>query len=487
VVEFALTSPAGGGFCLARTQSGREVLFDFFTQTPQRKRKGGELDFYPVTVQFGGGVEQEFHVGLGSMAVPGSIAGAFHIHRRLGRLPLAVVAEPALQYAKQGVPLDAFQHYCLTILQPILLASAELQSLFAPQGRLLQEGETVTMPHLAATLDYLVQEGPQAFYEGAIAQQLVADCDTKGGHLTHQDLADYRVIERQPLRSLYRGRTLLTNPPPSSGGTLIAFSLKLLEPLQLREIGYGTQAHLNLLAKVMRLTNVARNRAFDTNVYDSNVGETFLATDHLDTYARQLRPTANKWGSTTHFSVVDGEGNAASITASNGEGSAYTIPGTGVMVNNMLGEDDLNPQGFHQWPENVRISSMMAPSMMLDGDRVEIVLGSGGSKRIRTAIVQAISNMVDFDMPVTTAVRNPRLHWEDGTLNIEPGFAPPDIDDLTQLADIDGSNESARGQRLVRWQQQNMFFGGVHTLMTTADGRLDGAGDRRRNGVVLWA
>ncbi|MEM9980683.1 MAG: gamma-glutamyltransferase, partial [Cyanobacteria bacterium P01_D01_bin.2] len=184
---------------------------------------------------------------------------------------------------------------------------------------------------------------------------------------------------------------------------------------------------------------------------------------------------ANKLGSTTHLSVIDSDGNAASVTTSNGEGSSYVIPGTNIMVNNMLGEEDLNPHGFHQWLPNQRMSSMMAPTMVLRDGRPDLVLGSGGSNRIRTAILQVISNLVDFAMPLDTAVAAPRIHWENDVFHLEPGF------DQAALVPIIVSAKP------VWWQTQNMFFGGVHAVGLDRDGTLHGAGDARRRGAVAVA
>ena len=142
------------------------------------------------------------------------------------------------------------------------------------------------------------------------------------------------------------------------------------------------------------------------------------------------------------------------------------------MVNNMLGEADLNPRGFHQWPENTRISSMMAPTMILKNNQPEIVLGSGGSNRIRTAILQVISNILDFKMDVDSAVNSPRVHWENNLFNIEPGFSEAEIQKIL----LPSTNQ------LILWKQKNMFFGGVHTVMKS-EGLIEGAGDRRRSGV----
>lgn len=482
VAEPLLTSVAGGGFLLAHTQDDRNILFDFFTQTPRHKKERDAIDFYPVDVNFGS-VIQQFHVGLGSMAVPGTIGGLFQVHAKLGRLPRSVVTEPAIHYAKTGIEVSDFQAYCFKILSPILLASAEAQRIYAPTGTVPKTGDRIAFPDLADTLTYLAEEGARGFYEGDIAHQLAKDCRERGGYITLEDLAQYQVIERKPLMIAYRDNAFLTNPPPSSGGALIAFALALLAQVDLNQVAFGSVEHIRILADVMRLTNHARADGYDARLYEPNVADRFLSREHLAQYTARLSAldpvsvnhAVNKWGSTTHVSTIDSEGNAASVTTSNGEGSSYVIPGTGIMVNNMLGEADLHPGGFHQWQENVRISSMMAPTMILDAHhRPEIVLGSGGSNRIRTAILQVISNLLDFKMPVEQAVSSPRVHWEQGTFNLEPGFDNLEID-RTQFP---------FNEQLEQWAEHNMFFGGVHAVTRYATGELAGAGDSRRDGAI---
>ena len=486
VVEPTLTSPGGGGFLLAHPQTGHDILFDFFTQTPRQKRPSQEVDFYPVEVNFGD-VSQEFHIGLGSMAVPGAIAGLFQVHQRLGKLPIAVVAAPAIDYARNGIEMSAFQAYCFQILTPILTANAATQQIYTDNGNLLEAGMRLVMPELAETLSYLVAEGSRGFYQGEIAQRLVKDCQEQGGYLTMADLAAYQVIERSPLVTQYRGKTVLTNPPPSAGGTLIAFALGLLSKVDLTALSFGSIEHLQLMAKVMQLTNLARRDGYDSRLYDANVAAQFLASDRLTEYGNELPaivrpalaqldaatdPGTNKWGSTTHISAIDRDGNAASVTTTNGEGSSYVIPGTGIMVNNMLGEADLHPNGFHQWQPNVRISSMMSPTLVLNDRHPELVLGSGGSNRIRTAILQVMCNWADFGMSIDAAVNAPRMHWEAGVFNVEPGFGNLVIDRMA--FPFDGQIEL--------WGRQNLFFGGVHAVTRGAE--LEGAGDRRREGIV---
>ncbi|MBE9124887.1 MULTISPECIES: gamma-glutamyltransferase [unclassified Coleofasciculus] len=474
VTEPGLTSAAGGGFLLAHTQANQNILFDFFTQTPCQKRNRQGIDFYPVSVNFGNAV-QEFHIGLGSMAVPGNLAGVFHVHNRLGKLPLPIVAEPAIHYAKQGILLNKFQYYSLrTVLEPIIMAHKDGKLVFALTGEPINPGGMLMMSEFADTLAYLTKNGVREFYEGEIARQLVQDCQQLGGYLTVEDLKNYQVIEREPLTIDYRGNTLLTNPPPSSGGTLIACALKLLSQVDMEKLGFGSVRHLEILYQVMKLTNVARKDGYDAYLYQENIADKFLADEHLAQYNQQLTQTMNKWGSTTHISVIDGDGNAASVTTSNGEGSGYVIPGTGIMVNNMLGEEDLNPHGFHQWQENVRISSMMSPTIVLKNNQPEIVLGSGGSNRIRTAILQVISNILDFKLSVNEAVDSPRTHGENSVFHVEPGLSVEDVNQITLSAN----------HQLVRWQEKNLFFGGVHTVMKIPDGSVIGAGDRRRDGTV---
>ncbi|MEA5447015.1 gamma-glutamyltransferase [Leptolyngbya sp. CCNP1308] len=476
VVESSLTSLAGGGFLLAHTAAGENRLFDFFCQTPRSKEIGRSPDFYPIHANFGD-TTQEFHIGLGSMAVPGAIAGLLHVHQKLGRLPLEQVVAPAQHWATQGFEVDAFRAYSFEILAPILTATAAARAIYAPQGDLLTQGDRLYLPDFAAFLDDLVRQGADLFYRGDLAHAIAQDCQAHGGYLTLEDLKTYQVVEREPLAVPYGSATLITNPPPSSGGTLIAFALHLLAQVSPALTDHSSPRHVAVLRAVMGLTNSARQKGYDDHLYRSDIAKEFLGSTHLAPYLAELQASlsqgGNKWGSTTHISVVDGEGNAASLTTSNGEGSAYIIPGTGIMMNNMLGEEDLSPQGFHQWPPNQRMSSMMAPTIVLKDGKPHVVLGSGGSNRIRTAILQVVSNVLDFGMDIETAVNAPRLHWERGALHLEPGYEQAAI-----------AAQGITGDDVCTWwQARNMFFGGVHAVAVGSDGTLSSVGDSRRGGA----
>jgi gamma-glutamyltranspeptidase/glutathione hydrolase len=447
VTESVLTSLAGGGFLLAHTADGENRLFDFFCQTPQVKTVNGALDFYPIEANFGDAV-QEFHIGLAAMATPGVLKGLLEVHQRLGRLPLATVLAPARHWALQGTTVDPFRAYCFQLLAPILLATPESRAIYAPGGDLLTQGDCFYLMDFAGVLDDLVEVGADLLYEGRLAEQLIADSAQRGGYLRWADLKAYQVIERCPLAVPYHDVTLLTNPPPSSGGALIGFALKLLADARLNNVPHGSPGHVGILREVMKLTNLARQDGYDSHLYRADIAATFLGDDHSIPYQQQLHTVLNKWGSTTHISALDGEGNAVSMTTSNGEGSAYVIPGSGIMINNMLGEEDLNPHGFHQWQPNQRISSMMAPTIVLQDGHPRLVLGSGGSNRIRTAILQVMSNVVDFGMDITTAVQAPRLHWERHHFHLEPGY------DRSQLE----AHGIGADDHCTWWQTTNMFL-----------------------------
>jgi gamma-glutamyltranspeptidase/glutathione hydrolase len=276
--------------------------------------------------------------------------------------------------------------------------------------------------------------------------------------LTQEDLAGYRVVERAPLALAYRGRRVLTNPPPALGGSLSGFMLRLLAEAAPRPPDWGSPAHLRCLSAVMLEVESMRERSPSV--------EAAQPPDVVTACGSRVRRST---GGTTHISVADADGNAASMTLSNGEGSGYIAPGTGIMLNNMLGEDDLHPDGFHASPAGLRVASMMAPSIVLDGDRVELIVGSGGSKRIRTALLQVISAVIDHEMHVRAAVEAPRLHWDGACIQAEPGFA---ADALASLE---------RTWRVNRWSERNLYFGGVQAV----DPGGEGAGDPRRGGHAL--
>ena len=472
--EPVLSSPGGGGFLLAKPQDRAPTLIDFFAQTPRAKKPREALDFRSIHAQFGTTV-QEFHIGLGSIATPGMVAGLFDIHERYGSLPMARLAEPAIELARVGHGIDALQSHILEVAESIMMATPETREIYESTerpGKPLQPGEQHCVPDLADFLDELVREGPDLFYQGEVAKQIVA-CEPAGGILTQDDLRLYQVVERQPLEVKLGDVTFYSNPAPSSGGTLIGFSLSLAQRSKQDIHGHGSADWLRLLAMIMQTTNdVRRTSGFAQDQSDAIAGELFDEA-FLNRFVADIRTRAQKVGGTTHISIADEHGNMASTTVSNGEGCGYIVPGTGFMLNNMLGEEDINPRGFFEWDPDARITSMMAPSLLDWGNGRRCVLGSGGSNRIRTALVQVIANLVWFGMGVREAVSDPRIHYENGALNIEAGFSERALHVL----------KHAYPDHTL-WPDRDFYFGGVHVAQSGPDA-CEGAADERRAGVVV--
>jgi len=474
--EPVLTSFGGGGFLLALPADGPARVFDFFVHTPRERRDPGGLDFHPVTVDFGA-VQQVFNVGLGSIATPGVVKGLFRIHRDLGRMPMREIVAPAIDCARNGVTLNALQAYIFRIVEPIYTWSSEARAIFgspAERDRMVGEGELLRQSELADLLEVLAIEGDDLFYRGEVAGSIVEQCAGGGGCLTRDDLERYRVELREPLEVDYGGVRVLTNPPPSSGGILIAFALRLLDRVdELRGAGFGSRDHLRRVALALEATAQAR---IDAHIDESTAhpdAVQLLDETLLERYRAQVREGARASRGTTHISVIDRRGNVAALTASNGEGCGHIVPSTGIMLNNMLGEDDLNPHGFHRWQPNQRMTSMMSPSILRWPAGRIVATGSGGSKRIRTALLQVMINLIDHRMPIEPAVESPRIFFEDGKLSIEGGFPRGEIEQLLE--------DYPRHQL---WDDLNLYFGGAHSVERDAAG-FHGAGDPRRGGVSL--
>ncbi len=487
MAEPTLVAPGGGGFALVfRQRDAHAWLYDFFVDFPgkgmAREAWPSPPDFYPITVDYGP-THQIFHIGRASVATPGLIAGLCRLQEDLGTFPLAEVLQPAIQLARNGVPLGDFGAYVGEILHGIFSADETLARLFGAPNAFLRPDTLYKNPDLADFLEALGREGPDLFYRGDIAQAILADQRAHGGLLTPQDLAEYQVIVREPLHQHYRQYEFLTNPPPSRGGVLIAFSLALLEEYAIPRIPFGSPSHLELLTEVMRQTDLAR----PTFEITGDAGF-FLARPHIEEHAaelaRRLRSHARhhpevpvpprEHSNTSHLSVLDGQGNLIALTTTAGEGPGFIVPGTGIILNNILGEADLHPNGFLQGEPGKRIGSMMAPTLVLKDNKPVLAVGSGGANRIRSAILQVFLNYTDMHMDLTHAVDAPRIHFERNGLQMEPGFPRETVEKLREW-----------GYDITLWPSRHMFFGGAHSVGLSPAGYFEGAGDARRAGAVV--
>ncbi|MEQ8603386.1 MAG: gamma-glutamyltransferase [Marivibrio sp.] len=469
VAEPVLCSLGGGGFLLSAPADGDAPrIFDFFCQTPGGKRPQSDLDFREIVADFGTAT-QAFHIGRAAAAVPGIPAGLFAVHAARGRLPLREIAAPAIRLAREGHPIGPFQALLMRVVSPIMLASDEARALMADAhepGATKREGAVRRLPAFADAVETMVAEGPRWFYEGEPAAA-IADQARDGGLLTRADMAAYAAQTRAPLEARALGARALTNPAPSAGGALIAAQLAVIERL-----APGRADLLSAVAGAMGAAVEGRAESGLTGAEDlqaiESAAERLLAPATLD----RLAGRARKIGGTTHISVVDAAGDLAALSLSNGEGNGEIIPGAEQMMNNMLGEEDLNPRGFFQWREGERIASMMAPTALLTDDGRRVALGSGGSNRIRSAIFHTAVRLLAEDLPLEAAIAAPRLHVEGERLEIEGGFRD---EEATALAALWPDH------RL--WPERNVFFGGVHGAEIDAAGAISAAGDPRRGGV----
>jgi gamma-glutamyltranspeptidase / glutathione hydrolase len=484
VAESPLTGPGGGGFMLVyRARDRTASLHDFFVALPGcglERNPRAELE--EIDVDFEGSTHQIFNVGAGSVAVPGAPLGLESVHGRYGSLSWETLLEPAIDLARSGVELTGSQAYLHELLDPILRHTEGGQAIYGPAGERLTGGERLVMSDLATTLEALRDRGAQDLYTGELGRLIADDQAERGGAVTVDDLAAYRVVRRRPIDAGFLGHRFLSNPPPSSGGVLIGYGLRLLERLELGGAA-GTADAVSALAEVMREQAWVRGGTFTTDLYRGGLAARLGAEEALAAALERIvagRPPVPErkaaWG-TTHISVVDARGNAASLTASTGAGSGVIVPGTGIHLNNMLGEYDLNPPGREGRP-GTRMTSMMAPSLVLKGERPRLVVGSAGSLRLRGAIMQIVANVVAHGHGVEEAIRAPRVHLDDGHLHCEGGSDLAALDELER-----------RGYDVVRWRRTNLYFGGAAAVELLEDGTLAAAGDPRRggHGVVVAA
>jgi len=463
--EYTLTGACGGGVMLAYPKESEPIVFDFFVHTPKRYSVKN-LEFFRIEIDFGP-ASQFFYIGKGSVAVPGNTIGLLHIHSRLGSLPLSRILEPAIRTAKSGAIINNAHEYLFKILDPILSHTKTGEILFRPNGKTIKAGERFNNPDFAKYLEQIIVEGSNFLYRGDLIDK-IHDYMGDGGLLTREDLSNYEVIERTPLKTNFNGKTIITNPMPSPGGTLISFALKIIS-----QKFPGKEIDNRLLTLVMRLVQTARSQIISKKYKIESLTE-ILSPSYFKRFSDlfdseiSLKPNKEKpgSGSTTHISIIDSQGNAASVTTTNGEGCGHIIPGTGIMMNNILGEEDLNPDGFHNWETTKRMETMMSPTIVIGDLGPELVLGSGGSNRIRSAITQVILNKFTKNLTLEEAIQAPRIHLEENIIHCESG--------------INTAKLNFPWSTIHHWHEKNLFFGGVNAVTPT-----NAVGDTRRSGYGL--
>ena len=490
IAEIGVVHLGGSGVAhIYDPKDGRSIVYDFFSNSPGLDGPANgqtAMDFNEITVDFGE-TTQNFHLGRASVAVPGNIVGLCRMAEDHGRLPLTTLLQPAIKLAQDGLAIPSFQARTCELLTPLYTNTASMREIFLRDGRMIQPGEHLFIPDLAQTLIDIAKEGESVIRDGRLAQAILADQAVNGGLLTTTDLLHYQVLKLPSIHIPYRDYEILLPPRSSTGGVLTAFTMNLLARFNVSRWEHGSVQHLRRLYEVMAATSRARPvwEKLSVEIPAEEAIDQFLREDHAMQVEHEVRealsrpyatlsPAEPKGApNTSHLSVIDGKGMSVSLTTTAGESAGYVVPGTGLIPNNIMGEEDLHPLGFHSRPPGRRIPTMMTPVIVLGNNQPRVVVGSGGSIRIRSAIMQVLSNLLDFGMNLNEAVNVARVHIEDGVLQCEAGF------DSTAVSELE-----AMGYPVNRWQSRSIYFGGAHSVSRTKDGRLFGAGDNRRGGAT---
>ncbi len=495
VTEPLMSSIGGGGFALVRTPGGGESvggtdygrepggaeLIDYYDRMPGKglpaSAFGAGGSPQTIILKYGAGVKSI--VGAASSAVPGSFRGWEALLRRHGNLTLRETLSPAVRLAREGFLLCKTSGMWFEVASEVLTLTDETRKNFYTGDALerpYRMGEEVRFPELADTLEAVGEAGADLFYEGELAGRVSDYTLEMGGIITREDLATYEAVVREPLSFGYGDRMVHTNGPPSAGGATLAQILRVISAYDLAKM--PDAEYERVFAGAMKLALEDRDRAYN------EISENAIVARRLtsEEYARGQRERifasggggATSFGSpnTTHLSCVDASGLAVSITASMGYGSGIVIPGTGIPMNNTLGEPELNPRGFHALAPGESLISSMSPTIVSSAGGDVISLGSPGASRIPTAIAQVLVNAVDFGMALEAAVHAPRIHAEGDLFAHEAGAR---IGDLSRYGHV------------LSYDEPSMFFGGVNAVRRAANGDFEAAADERRSGGVAFA
>jgi gamma-glutamyltranspeptidase/glutathione hydrolase len=419
-----------------------------------------------VTLEYAGGVRT--FVGHGSIGTPGALATLAAISRRHGRLPWADLVEPAYQHARNGFALSYAAHAYMSFAHKSVFGWNALsrEALHHADGSLVDPGETVRVSDLAGSLRRIADFGAQDFYTGEIGRMIIDDIEANDGILTERDLAAYEVIEREPLTVELDGWQVATNPPPAVGGAVLTAMLMLLGD---RPEGPWTADDLALMARAQQAAIGFRTGTLDVTLDPVREVRRLLEEVVPGPLGRFVSSP-----STTHTSVVDSDGLAVSVTLSSGYGSGAIPPGTGLWLNNCLGELELNRRGIHAWPIGRRLPSNMAPTVARRADGTILAIGSPGADRITTAILQTLVGHLRVGLSLVDAIERPRLHVaieEKGPVVLyEPGL-PVGMIRLPRR----------------RMPAGSMMFGGVAAARWSPDTGFEAAADPRRAGGTAIA
>ena len=444
--EVGIVSLSSGGFITVQPPDGSAPqTVDGWMDMPGRTQKLGRAT-WDVYTEYGGGVT--ITIGPGSIAAHGSIRAFGEAHRRWGSIPWRELVAPAIEVARSGFRLSAASRYYLKYVHDDIFGwdAASRAAIHDAEGDITTE--PIVIPHLAETLGQIAQYGPSAMYTGDLGHLISDAVLARGGIVGRDDLAAYAAVTRPSLITKVGDWTLGTNPPPSVGGVCVAAMLRLLDG---RPKGEWTPDDVRHLIEVQRAVLGHRLAVFDaTDDLEAEAAAYFalIDSDHL---------AVLESGSTAHVSATDSEGGACSVTVSSGYSSGMIADGTGIWLNNCLGEQELNAHGLHGLAPGTRLLSNMAPTVGHHTNGAALAIGSPGADRISTAIVQVLAGFASGSMDLQKAINHPRVHVH------QARTADEEIKVETDLT---------------------MYYGGVAATLREPGGHMTAAADPRRDGAV---
>ena len=484
VVDQASSGLGGGGFMVIYDAKERRAhALDFRETAPEGARK-------ELYMKDGKPVSSLSLTGALAVAVPGEVAGLMAAFKRFGSLPLQVLMAPAIHFATEGFPLEAALRFAIDRQQATMKKFPDLARVFSPRDEVPAEGELIRQPELGETLKAIASQGTDVFYQGWIAQAIADTVKKEGGILTLDDLKKYKAAWREPLIGHYRKRTVIAMPPPSSGGVAILQMLNVLEAHQLNKLPYNEGTYLHLLAEAMKHAFADRAQYLGDPDFVKAPLATLMAKDYAAWIRGRISPVKTQppkfyglvnfkaeQGGTTHFSAVDRFGNAVACTQSVNTrfGSKLLASKTVVVLNNTMDDFAIHPSGnvygltgneANALQPKKRPLSSMAPTIILQGERPEIVVGGAGGPRIISATLQTILNLIDFRMPVKEAVAAPRIHHQ---------WMP---DNLIAEADIPAEVKRSLERRGHNVRERGLA--GVVQAIVVKQGKASGAADPRK-------
>ncbi len=432
----------GGGFLLLRPGSGESIFIDFRETAPAAASRDMYLD------SLGNVIDGLSTIGALAAGVPGTVAGLHKAHELHGSLPWSELIEPAISLARDGFPVSERLSSSLRDLQKYKERFPGLRQYMKSDGTALAPGDTLRQAALAATLQRIAAEGPDAFYRGAIAESIVEEMRLSGGIISKQDLAGYEARIREPLRGSYRGYEILSAPPPSSGGTVLLEILNILEGYDLRGMGFMSDQTIHYMVEAERRGYADRAQYLGDPGYTDNPVSRLISKGYASELRESITPRATPSSElparpgasrekreTTHYSIVDKDGTAVAVTytLNDGYGSRVVVRGAGFLLNNEMDDFSIKPghpnlYGLVGSEANAiepgkRMLSSMAPTIVLRDGKAFLVLGTPGGATIITTIAQILIDMLDFDMTLEAAVSAPRFHhqWLPDHISVENG------------------------------------------------------------------